>query len=116
MQTATHRRPHFKLQSSSEMVPLREQLQADDDTSLESVQPGDLHDRVVDNLRSSGYHQLRYLDVEVSDGRIRLSGQLDRYYLLQVAHKTVLSTGGVDELISRVCVARRQPDAPSDCR
>lgn len=106
MQTATQRRPHFNLKPSREPALQRVHQSADVETTHEGSESSELRDRIVDNLRCSGYYQLRHLDVDVADGAIRLSGQLNRYYLLQVAHKTVLSTPGVNELISRVEVVR----------
>ncbi len=53
-----------------------------------------------------GHPQLRHLNVDVTNGRVALSGQLNRYYLLQVAQNAALSTPGVTGLESEVQVVR----------
>lgn len=53
-----------------------------------------------------GNPQLRYLGVEVFNGRVSLTGQLNRYYLLQVAQNAASSTPGVVDVEIDVRIVR----------
>lgn len=57
-------------------------------------------------LNELGNPQLKHLGVEVTNGRVSLTGQLNRYYLLQVAQNAAISTPGVSGLRSDVQVIR----------
>lgn len=57
-------------------------------------------------LESTGYHQLRRIDVAVSDGHVRLSGRVARYYLLQLAQNAAMTTAGVHGIASEIEVVR----------
>lgn len=61
-------------------------------------------DSVREKLASTGYHQLRRIDVAVEGDQIRLSGRVGRYYLLQVAQQAALEADGVARLKNDVVV------------
>lgn len=56
-------------------------------------------------LRSSGYSQLRRLQVSFEHGRMTLQGQLPTYYLKQVAQSVVQEVAGVREVDNDVRVS-----------
>jgi len=57
-------------------------------------------------LDSTGYHQLRRIDIDVKDGHVRLSGRVGRYYLVQLAQQAALQAAGVRQLDSSIQVVR----------
>lgn len=71
-------------------------------------QPHDseLENSVRNSLQQTGYQQLRRLDVAVEDGRVRISGRLPKFYLVQLAHQAVMKTKGVVNLDNGIEVIR----------
>ncbi|MBI1313300.1 BON domain-containing protein [bacterium] len=70
------------------------------------VENHQLVDSVREKLASTGYHQLRRIDVAVEGGSVRLSGRVGRYYLLQIAQQAALETEGVSTLKNDLQVVR----------
>lgn len=70
--------------------------------------PADEHlaSAIRDRLMSTGYQQLRRIDVSVSSGHVHLKGRVGRYYLRQLAQREVLSTRGVTGIRSDIEVVR----------
>ncbi len=56
-------------------------------------------------LHSSGYSQLRHLQVSFEHGRMTLQGQLPTYYLKQVAQSVIQDVAGVREIDNDVRVS-----------
>lgn len=84
---------------SSEQPAAEPQLEpAPADESLASA--------IRDRLMSTGYQQLRRIDVSVSSGHVHLKGRVGRYYLRQLAQREVLSTRGVTGIRSDIEVVR----------
>ena len=71
-----------------------------------SPHDSELESSVRSSLHRTGYHQLRRLDVVVEDGRVRLSGRLPQFYLLQLAQQAVMKTKGVVNLDNGIQVVR----------
>ncbi|NQV27551.1 MAG: BON domain-containing protein [Rhodopirellula sp.] len=66
----------------------------------------ELETSVRSNLHRTGYHQLRRLDVVVEDGKVRLTGRLPQFYLLQLAQQAVMSIEGVVNVDNGIQVVR----------
>lgn len=66
----------------------------------------ELESSVRSSLQRTGYQQLRRLDVAVEDGRVRLSGRLPQFYLLQLAQQAVMDTEGVVNVDNGIEVVR----------
>ena len=77
-------------------------------STSEPAQPSDdnLADAVRSSLGSTGYQQLRRIDVDVEDGHVKLTGRVARYYLLQIAQQAAMKTDGVESVGSEIEVAR----------
>jgi hypothetical protein len=86
-------RPHISLVGVSPSDDLR----CPDELLLQSIH---------DSLNSMGIRQFNALEVEVSEGRVKMSGKVGRYYWRQLAENAVLKTIGVLELDSQLVVAR----------
>ena len=97
-------RPHLPIGKPSSSLP------ANSLSTFESGQPNDdnLADAVRSSLGSTGYQQLRRVDVDVDveDGHVKLSGRVARYYLLQMAQQAAMKTDGVESVGSEIEVAR----------
>lgn len=65
-----------------------------------------LVDSVRERLASTGYHQLRRIDVAAEGDSVRLSGRVGRYYLLQIAQQAALEIEGVSALQNELEVIR----------
>lgn len=61
-------------------------------------------DQACQALRTSGYTQLRHLQVSFEHGRMTLQGQLPTYYLKQVAQSVIQDVAGVREIDNDVKV------------
>lgn len=66
----------------------------------------ELENSVRSSLQQTGYQQLRRLDVAVEDGRVRISGRLPQFYLMQLAQQAVMKTQGVVNLENGIQVVR----------
>lgn len=55
-------------------------------------------------LRTSGYTQLRQVQVSLEQGRVTLKGELPTYYLKQVAQSVIQDVAGVREIDNDVRV------------
>ncbi|MDA0283339.1 MAG: BON domain-containing protein [Planctomycetota bacterium] len=71
-----------------------------------SPEDRELESSVRNNLQLTGYHQLRRIDVVVEGGRVRLSGRLPKFYLLQLAQQAAMNTEGVVNLDNNIEVVR----------
>jgi osmotically-inducible protein OsmY len=71
-----------------------------------SSRDSELEISVRSNLHRTGYHQLRRLDVAVQAGRVRLTGRLPQFYLLQLAQQAVMKTEGVLNVDNGIKVVR----------
>lgn len=100
-------RPHLPIGK-----PSSSSLPANSSSTSESGPPNDdnLADAVRSSLGSTGYQQLRRIDVDVEDGHVKLSGRVARYYLLQIAQQAAMKTDGVASVGSEIEVARRRAD------
>lgn len=58
------------------------------------------------SLGSTGYQQLRRIDVDVEDGHVKLTGRVARYYLRQLAQQAAMKTDGVESVGSEIKVDR----------
>lgn len=66
----------------------------------------ELENSVRSSLQQTGYQQLRRLDVAVEDGRVRITGRLPQFYLMQLAQQAVMKTKGVVNLDNGIQVVR----------
>lgn len=66
----------------------------------------ELENSVRSSLQQTGYQQLRRLDIAVEDGRVRISGRLPQFYLMQLAQQAVMKTQGVINLENGIQVVR----------
>lgn len=80
----------------------------DSTSPAEPAQPRDekLKAQVQSSLGSTGYQQLRRIDVDVADGHVMLSGRVARYYLRQIAQQAAMNTDGVETVGIEIEVAR----------
>jgi|GEM_PF-2151391 len=95
------------LRQHAEIAALQSSEQPADEPRLEPA-PADEHlaSAIRDRLMSTGYQQLRRIDVSVSSGHVHLKGRVGRYYLRQLAQREVLSTRGVTGIRSDIEVVR----------
>lgn len=75
-------------------------------TETPSAHDHELASSVRNSLLQTGYQQLRRLDVAVEDGKVRLSGSLPQFYLLQLAQQAVMNTEGVVNVDNGIEVVR----------
>lgn len=93
-------------------VPVSVNNQPDSTIRLEAGKPEStssdcqLANVIRERLFSTGYQQLRGIDVFVDSGHVRLRGRVGRYYLRQLAQHEVLGTSGVSGLQSEIEVVR----------
>jgi osmotically-inducible protein OsmY len=66
-----------------------------------------LRQSIFKALNHLGYRQFGHLDVEVTEGRVRMTGKVSRFYWRQLAENAVIKTVGVRELESEVEVMRQ---------
>lgn len=96
-------RPHLSIGTSSSSS-----LSVDSSSTPEPAQPSDdnLAAAVRSSLGSTGYQQLRRIDVDVEDGHVKLTGRVARYYLRQLAQQAAMKTDGVESVGSEIKVDR----------
>ncbi|GAA4472293.1 BON domain-containing protein [Novipirellula rosea] len=60
---------------------------------------------ILCKFEASSYRQLRRVDVTVGDvGAVELRGEMESYYLRQMAYQTAIETPGVDTVTDRITV------------
>ncbi|WP_442509716.1 BON domain-containing protein [Novipirellula sp. SH528] len=60
---------------------------------------------ILCKFKASSYRQLRQIDVTVGDiGAIELHGEMESYYLRQMAYQTAIETPGVYTVKDRITV------------
>ncbi|EMI20456.1 hypothetical protein RMSM_02631 [Rhodopirellula maiorica SM1] len=60
---------------------------------------------ILCKFEASSYRQLRGIDVTVGDiGAVELRGEMESYYLRQMAYQTAIETPGVDKVTDRITV------------
>ncbi|TWU17399.1 hypothetical protein Pla52o_52030 [Novipirellula galeiformis] len=80
-------------------MPVETQV-ANDNTEVEQ-----LRYQILCNFKASSYRQLRQVDVTVGDvGAVVLRGEMESYYLRQMAYQTAIETPGVFTVKDRLTV------------
>ncbi|GAA5506846.1 BON domain-containing protein [Novipirellula caenicola] len=60
---------------------------------------------ILCKFEASSYRQLRGIDVTVGDvGAVELRGEIESYYLRQMAYQTAIEIPGVDTVTDRITV------------
>ncbi|MFG0261304.1 MAG: BON domain-containing protein [Novipirellula sp. JB048] len=64
-----------------------------------------LRDQILSKFKDSSYRQLRQVDVSVGDvGAVVLRGEMESFYLRQMAYQTAIETPGVATVKDRLTV------------
>ena len=68
--------------------------------------------KIKESLSQLNYLQFEQLSVTVSDGRVKLDGQVAWYYWRQLAENAMINTPGVRDLDSNLIVYSRNQNTP----